>query len=97
MILTDSGGVQEESCILKVPCVTLRDNTERPETVDVGANLIAGSGENIIECAKKMMESDCEWENPYGNGNAAELTLQNIVTDYSTEYSNIESPEQIQY
>ena len=75
LILTDSGGVQEESCILKVPCVTLRDNTERPETVDVGANLIAGCGEKIIECARKMIESDCEWENPYGNGDAAELTL----------------------
>ncbi|AKB76256.1 UDP-N-acetylglucosamine 2-epimerase [Methanosarcina lacustris Z-7289] len=75
LILTDSGGVQEESCILKVPCVTLRDNTERPETVDVGANLIAGCGEKMIICARQMMESKPEWENPYGNGNAAELTL----------------------
>jgi UDP-N-acetylglucosamine 2-epimerase (non-hydrolysing) len=97
MILTDSGGVQEESCILKVPCVTLRDNTERPETVDVGANLVAGIGDNIVECARKMLESNLEWENPYGNGNAAELTLQSMVTDYSTKYSSIESPEQIQY
>ncbi len=78
LILTDSGGVQEESCILKVPCVTLRDNTERPETVDVGANLIAGTGEKIIECARKMLESDLNWENPYGNGDAAELTTKNI-------------------
>ncbi|MCE5224238.1 MAG: UDP-N-acetylglucosamine 2-epimerase (non-hydrolyzing), partial [Porphyromonadaceae bacterium] len=97
LILTDSGGVQEESCILKVPCVTLRDNTERPETVDIGANLIAGSGQNIIGCVKKMLESCPEWESPYGNGNAAELTLQSMVTDYSTEYSNIEDPEQIEY
>ncbi len=97
LILTDSGGVQEEACILKVPCVTLRDNTERPETVDVGANLIAGSGEKIIECARKMIESDCEWENPYGNGNAAELTLDNALTSYIIPCSNIESPEQIQY
>ena len=89
--------MQEEACIFKVPCVTLRDNTERPETVDVGANLIAGSGEKIIECTRKMIESDCEWENPYGNGNAAELTLQNAVTGYIIESSNIESPEQIQY
>jgi UDP-N-acetylglucosamine 2-epimerase (non-hydrolysing) len=97
MILTDSGGVQEESCILKVPCVTLRDNTERPETVDVDANIVAGSGENIIECARKMLESNPEWENPYGHGNAAELTLQSMATDYSTEYSDIDDPEQIQY
>lgn len=81
MVLTDSGGVQEESCILKVPCVTLRDNTERPETVGVGANIVAGSGENIIECARKMLESNPEWNNPYGNGNAAEMTLQSMVID----------------
>jgi len=78
LILTDSGGVQEESCILKVPCVTLRDNTERPETVDVGANLIAGSGEKIIECVREMIESDCEWEKPYGSGNAGELTINKL-------------------
>lgn len=96
LILTDSGGVQEEACILKVPCVTLRDNTERPETVDVGANLIAGSGEQIVECTRKMIESDCEWENPYGDGNAAELTLRNAVIGCNIEAGIIQNPEQIQ-
>jgi len=95
LILTDSGGVQEEACILKVPCVTLRDNTERPETVEVGANLIAGSAENIIECAKKMIESNSQWENPYGNGNAAELILQNMVTPCNVEFSSVQNLEKI--
>ena len=44
LMLTDSGGLQEEACCLRVPCVTLRDNTERPESVAVGANVLAGAG-----------------------------------------------------
>ena len=43
LVMTDSGGLQEEACILGVPCVTLRENTERPETVAIGANRLAGS------------------------------------------------------
>lgn len=72
LILTDSGGIQEESCILKVPCVTLRDNTERPETIEVGSNRIAGvQPDNILAAAKHMMNVEREWSNPYGNGTAS--------------------------
>ena len=73
LVLTDSGGVQEEACILGVPCVTLRDNTERPETVEVGANVVAGTEPGrIVECAKVMMEREAVWSNPFGDGTAAE-------------------------
>ncbi len=71
LILTDSGGVQEEACILSVPCVTLRDNTERPETIDVGANILAGaSPDRILECSKIMLGRERGWQNPFGDGKA---------------------------
>ncbi|MBI4174472.1 MAG: UDP-N-acetylglucosamine 2-epimerase (non-hydrolyzing) [Candidatus Aenigmarchaeota archaeon] len=72
LVLTDSGGVQEETCVLGVPCVTLRENTERPETIDVGSNTLAGtSPDRIIECVKVMTERRRNWENPFGDGNSA--------------------------
>jgi UDP-N-acetylglucosamine 2-epimerase (non-hydrolysing) len=43
LVLTDSGGIQEETTVLGVPCLTLRENTERPVTVDVGSNRVVGS------------------------------------------------------
>jgi UDP-N-acetylglucosamine 2-epimerase (non-hydrolysing) len=71
LVLTDSGGVQEESCILGTPCVTLRDNTERPETIDVGANILAGAmPEKISECSETMLGRDNNWSNPFGDGQA---------------------------
>jgi UDP-N-acetylglucosamine 2-epimerase (non-hydrolysing) len=72
LILTDSGGVQEEACILRVPCVTLRDNTERPETIQVGANILAGTvPDKIVESAQIMLNKDIRWSNPFGDGKAA--------------------------
>lgn len=84
LILTDSGGVQEEACILKVPCVTLRYNTERPETLDVGANIIAGTEpENILEKTRIMMSRNRDWENPFGDGRAAERIVNIISSSLS--------------
>jgi UDP-N-acetylglucosamine 2-epimerase (non-hydrolysing) len=43
LVITDSGGIQEETTYLRVPCITMRENTERPITVDVGSNVLAGT------------------------------------------------------
>jgi len=80
LIFTDSGGVQEEACILKVPCITLRDNTERPETVDVGANILAGaSPDRMLECLKLMLDRENNWQNPFGDGTAGKKIVELIT------------------
>ncbi|BAI60938.1 UDP-N-acetylglucosamine 2-epimerase [Methanocella paludicola SANAE] len=77
LVLTDSGGVQEECCILGVPCVTIRENTERPETVDVGANVLAGyKCQNIVNCAGMMMNKNNGWVNPFGDGRTGKRIIQ---------------------
>ncbi|OYR51422.1 UDP-N-acetylglucosamine 2-epimerase (non-hydrolyzing) [Halorubrum sp. Ea1] len=79
IVFTDSGGVQEESCILRTPCVTLRDNTERPETVDVGANLIVGvDPDDVVEGVREMLARDRNWENPFGDGTSADRILDTL-------------------
>ncbi|MFC1918900.1 non-hydrolyzing UDP-N-acetylglucosamine 2-epimerase [Chloroflexota bacterium] len=80
LVLTDSGGVQEEACILKVPCVTLRDNTERPETIYVGANILAGASPGrILECIKLMLGRESKWQNPFGDGTAGKKIVKLIT------------------
>jgi UDP-N-acetylglucosamine 2-epimerase (non-hydrolysing) len=84
VILTDSGGVQEEACILRVPCVTLRDNTERPETLEVGANVLAGtSPKNILEKVCMMLEKPRNWANPFGDGRAGEKIVKIVRENIS--------------
>jgi len=79
LVLTDSGGVQEEACVLGVPCVTLRDNTERPETVEVGSNVLAGTdSDKILKCAKMMISRENSWANPFGDGDAGRKTVETL-------------------
>lgn len=80
LILTDSGGIQEEACILGVPCVTLRDSTERPETVELGSNILAGtSSDRILECLQVMLSRHNAWVNPFGDGKAGERIVDIIM------------------
>jgi UDP-N-acetylglucosamine 2-epimerase (non-hydrolysing) len=70
LVITDSGGVQEESCTLKVPCITLRENTERPESIAVGANMLVRGKASITAAVGRMMSSRRDWRNPFGDGKA---------------------------
>ena len=102
LILTDSGGLQEEAITLNVPALTLRYNTERPETVAAGGNILVGSDkDSILENARKIL-SDEEFAdkmknaiNPYGQGDSAKLTVDAIEDYYNKGLLNIEAPEDI--
>lgn len=69
LVMTDSGGLQEEACFFRVPCVTLRENTERPETLEIGANVLAGTApERVAAACRRQLGRKREWPNPYGDG-----------------------------
>ena len=75
--VTDSGTVQEDSCIFKVPCVTVRISTERSETVSVGSNIVAGlNKKHILKAVDTMVNRKNNWKNPYGKPNSAEKTVK---------------------
>lgn len=79
LVLTDSGGIQEEACILKIPSLTLRENTERPETIEVGASILVGADQKkIINGTKIMLTKKRNWKNPFGDGNTTKKILNNI-------------------
>ncbi len=82
LVFTDSGGVQEETCILGTPCITLRDNTERPETLEVGSNILSGvESDHIMRSAVKMINEKKSWINPFGDGKAAEKIIDTLIIE----------------
>jgi len=84
IILTDSGGVQEEACILKTPCVTIRDTTERPETLIDGINILAGiDPDRILDAVDRNMDKqNVNWINPFGDGKAAERMISIVIRNF---------------
>jgi len=87
LVLTDSGGIQEETNILHVPCLTLRDNTERPETVEAGSNIVVGvEKDRILSEVHKLLEEPKAYQRmasakvAYGDGHSAERIIEKIIS-----------------
>jgi UDP-N-acetylglucosamine 2-epimerase (non-hydrolysing) len=102
LVVTDSGGLQEEACTLGVPVVTIRDSTERPESIEVGANVLAGADpERILGMAAMMLSRAPNWLNPFGDGKsgarivgmlgAAIESHKNLVSEVITPWPSMES------
>ncbi|MCA1065392.1 UDP-N-acetylglucosamine 2-epimerase (non-hydrolyzing) [Rossellomorea sp. AcN35-11] len=98
LILTDSGGVQEEAPSLGVPVLVLRDTTERPEGIDAGTLKLAGvEEENIYKLAKELLTDDAHYEsmakatNPYGDGQASRRIAEAI--QYYFDQKNNKRPD----
>ena len=85
LVLTDSGGIQEETSVLGVPCLTLRKNTERPITCELGTNRLVGVDPNdIVAAAGEALAR--EWgpaEIPLWDGNTATRIVDILVNDLS--------------
>jgi UDP-N-acetylglucosamine 2-epimerase (non-hydrolysing) len=81
-VITDSGGIQEETTFLGVPCLTVRENTERPVTVDKGTNILVGRNLDRLQCEIKLILTGTRKTGeipPLWDGHAAERIAQVIV------------------
>ena len=90
MIMSDSGGIQEEAPSLGKPVLVLRDTTERPEGIDAGTLKLAGTDEETIyKLTKELLENKEEYDkmahsaNPYGDGKASQRIADAIIKKYS--------------
>ncbi|BDZ68310.1 non-hydrolyzing UDP-N-acetylglucosamine 2-epimerase [Methanobacterium ferruginis] len=102
LMITDSGGIQEEAITLNIPCLTLRYNTERPETVQAGGNILVGADtEKITHNVAKIMGDEelyhnmQEAPNPYGDGTTSEKIVDAILDSYHQGKLKIKAPEEI--
>ena len=85
-VVTDSGGITEETTVMNIPCITLRDSTERPETCDLGTNVLVGNNTEKIEKAFKQLFSGL-WRKsnipPLWDGNAAKRIVEHLLKVYN--------------
>ncbi len=93
MVITDSGGLQEEAPSLGTPVIVARNETERQEAVEAGTVKLAGTNKNrIIELAQELLEDSGEYNkmakavNPYGDGKASERIVQAILYEFGLKY-----------
>lgn len=102
LILTDSGGVQEEAITLDIPCITLRYNTERPETITAGGNILAGTtSEEINKNIRRILDDEDVYnqmknaKNPYGNGKTSKKIYDIIKNRLADDNLNIRTANKI--
>jgi UDP-N-acetylglucosamine 2-epimerase (non-hydrolysing) len=89
LVLTDSGGMQEETTVLGIPCITLRENTERPVTIEEGTNRIAGTNkQKIIEESFNALNGNAPISHipELWDGRAAERIIEIILRDYNSDH-----------
>ena len=86
LVLTDSGGLQEETTILGIPCLTIRENTERPVTISEGSNELVGTDPDRIRAGAEQILSG-KWKTPrvpeYWDGKAAERIVAILTANFS--------------
>jgi UDP-N-acetylglucosamine 2-epimerase (non-hydrolysing) len=96
LIITDSGTVQEEACILQIPCVVARRSTERPETIEVGGCILAGTQpHHIAEAAESIIGMDRTWQHILGDGRTSQRIVEHLVSLRSDIEGDDEFPQYI--
>ena len=92
VVVTDSGGITEETTVMGVPCITLRDNTERPETCTIGTNRLIGTNPNAIKPALDILFAG-QWQQgaipPLWDGHTAERIVEILYAVFSERYATV--------